>query len=165
MVALAVALTQEGRYSEAEKLYRETTDIERRVFGPEHPDTLAAMSNLANALMEEGRFAEAEKLQRQTLDIQRRVIGPEHPNTLATLENLAVIASVTRRAITKQKGCSVRRSRRQAKQTSQAHLPMPGTALPAGPPSQSAVTRHSRTCARPSTPGSWFLMRLQPTPT
>ena len=45
---LAIVLCDEGRYAEAEKLHRETLDIRRRVLGPEHPDTLMSMNNLAN---------------------------------------------------------------------------------------------------------------------
>ena len=51
---LAIALWSEGHYAEAEKLYRETLDMRRRVLGPEHPDTLSSMNNLANVLDERG---------------------------------------------------------------------------------------------------------------
>jgi hypothetical protein len=39
---LAIVLYGEGRYTEAERLDRETLDIRRGVLGPEHPDTLAS---------------------------------------------------------------------------------------------------------------------------
>src|ERR1035438_8552798 len=76
MNCLATALDDEGRYAEAEKLYRETLDIQRRVLGTEHPDTLRSMNNLAIVLNHQRRFTEAEKLHRETLDIQRRILGP-----------------------------------------------------------------------------------------
>ena len=47
---LANVLDDEGHYAEAEKLYRETLDIRRRVLGPEHPDTLWSTNNLAVVL-------------------------------------------------------------------------------------------------------------------
>lgn len=68
---------------------RELLDIERRVLGPEHPDTLRTMTNLSVTLMHEGRYAEAEKMDRELLDIERRVLGPEHPDTLRTINGLA----------------------------------------------------------------------------
>ena len=79
----------QGRYAEAEKLDRETLDIQRRVLGIEDPDTLRSMNSLASVLDEDGRYAEAEKLDHETLDIQRRVLGPEHPGTLTSMSNLA----------------------------------------------------------------------------
>jgi eukaryotic-like serine/threonine-protein kinase len=86
---LAITLNDENRHSEAEKIYREALDVERRVLGPEHPDTLGTMNNLANTLQAEGHYAEAEKLERETLDDRRKVLGPEHPRTLSATNNLA----------------------------------------------------------------------------
>ena len=67
----------------------ETLAIERRVLGPEHPDTLALMNNLANGYQSDGKFAQAEALHSQALEAQRRVLGPEHPDTLKSMGNLA----------------------------------------------------------------------------
>ena len=91
MFDLAYALNEQGRYEEAEKLYRETMELRRRVLGPEHPDTLSSMNNLANSIDDQGRYEEAEKLHRETLEIRRRVLGPEHPGTLASMNNLASV--------------------------------------------------------------------------
>ena len=44
---LAMDLMEEGHYAEAEKLDRETLDIQRRVLGPEHPRHADSMNNLA----------------------------------------------------------------------------------------------------------------------
>ena len=40
---LANVYLAEGKYPQAEALYRETMEIQRRVLGPEHPDTLDSM--------------------------------------------------------------------------------------------------------------------------
>ena len=64
--------------------------IVRRVLGPDHPDTLATVNNLAGVLNDQGEHAEAEKMYRDVLAVQRRVLGPEHPSTLMTGNNLAV---------------------------------------------------------------------------
>ena len=61
------------------------------LLGPEHPDTLVSMDNLAGYLAAEGRYAEAEKLERATLDTRRRVLGPEHPDTAGSTHNLGCI--------------------------------------------------------------------------
>ena len=64
--------------------------IRRRVLGPEHPDTLTSMNNLAETLRAQGDLAGARKLQEETLAICRRVLGPEHPDTLTSMNNLAM---------------------------------------------------------------------------
>jgi len=81
---LAETVEQEGRYTEAEKMGRELIEMERRVIGPESPDVLGTMANLAGTLLYEGRYAEAEKLARETVALESRVLGPEHPTTLQT---------------------------------------------------------------------------------
>jgi len=57
--------------------------------GAEHPDTLAAMNNLAATLADQGELDSARQLQEQVLEARRRVVGPQHPDTLAALNNLA----------------------------------------------------------------------------
>ena len=47
----------EGRYSEAELLYRQVLEQRQRVLGPEHPDTIASINNLAVCIPDIGRWA------------------------------------------------------------------------------------------------------------
>ena len=74
-----------------EEMHREALEVQRRVLGLEHQDTLASMSNLANVLQEQGQWQEAEQMYREVLEVQRRVLGLEHPNTLASMNNLAIV--------------------------------------------------------------------------
>ncbi|MEU2076887.1 tetratricopeptide repeat protein [Streptomyces sp. NPDC013489] len=60
-----------------------------RLLGPDDPDTLASLNNLASALDSLGRYQEAVDLHRQNLDDRTRILGPDHPDTLASLNNLA----------------------------------------------------------------------------
>ena len=80
-----------GLYSRAQSLVERGIEIQRRVLGPEHPDTLRSMYRLSCILRDGGHLAEAEKLSRETLEIQRRVVGLDHPNTLESMANLAVV--------------------------------------------------------------------------
>jgi serine/threonine protein kinase len=80
-----------GLYPRAQSLDQRAVEIRQRVLGPENPDTLRTLSNLAVVLEREGRFPEAEKLDRQTLDTRRRVLGPEHPDVLSSIHNLASV--------------------------------------------------------------------------
>ena len=54
---LASALYHEGKYAEAEQLYREVSKLDNIVIGPEHPRTLAARIGLANTLNDQGKYS------------------------------------------------------------------------------------------------------------
>ena len=80
-----------GLYSRAQSLVERGIEIQRRVLGPEHPNTLLSMYRLACILRDDGHLAEAEKLSQETLEVQRRVVGPEHPDTVRSMANLAIV--------------------------------------------------------------------------
>jgi len=61
-----------------------------RLLGPDHPDTLASVNNLAITCQEAGRKAEAVRLHERALAGRVRALGPEHPDTLASRNNLAI---------------------------------------------------------------------------
>jgi hypothetical protein len=65
---LASILDSEGHYAEAEKLYRETLVLQRRVLGPENPYTAISTYNLGAAAAHQGRDAEAISLLRESVD-------------------------------------------------------------------------------------------------
>jgi len=69
---LALALSSQGKYAEAEKMHRETLALREKVSGKEHPDTLTSMNDLAQALSDQGNYVEAEKMHRETLALRRR---------------------------------------------------------------------------------------------
>jgi eukaryotic-like serine/threonine-protein kinase len=57
--------------------------------GPDHPDMLASMNNLALSYSDLGRHAEALKLHERTLALRKAKLGPDHYDTLASMNNLA----------------------------------------------------------------------------
>jgi serine/threonine protein kinase len=57
--------------------------------GPDHPDTLASMHNLANSYHDLGRHAEALKLREATLELRKTKLGPDHLETLLSMNTLA----------------------------------------------------------------------------
>jgi eukaryotic-like serine/threonine-protein kinase len=79
-----------GLYREAIPLQEKVRDYYLAASGPEHPDTLLAMHNLAISYNYVGRRDEAIKLGEQVLALRRKTLGPEHPDTLKTMNNLAV---------------------------------------------------------------------------
>ena len=60
----------------------EDTLARRRDLGEDHPDTLAAASNLAVSLRAAGEYQAARELDEDTLARRRRVLGDEHPETM-----------------------------------------------------------------------------------
>jgi len=61
-----------------------------RHLGPDHPDTLRSMGNLAGSYDALGRQAEALKLREETLALTKAKLGPDHPDTLGSMNNLAI---------------------------------------------------------------------------
>jgi CHAT domain-containing protein len=86
---LAGLYRSQGRYSEAEPLYRQALDMRKRLLGNEHPDVATSLDNLAFLYWTQGRYSEAEPLYRQALDMNKRLLGNEHPDVATSLNNLA----------------------------------------------------------------------------
>ncbi|KAN0077438.1 hypothetical protein V8E54_005742 [Elaphomyces granulatus] len=99
----AEKLFVQGRWTEAEKLEMQVIETRKAVLGPEHPDILTGMANLASTFWNQGRWMEAEKLEVQVMEkriaaeklevqvmeTRKAVLGPEHPDTLTSTANLA----------------------------------------------------------------------------
>lgn len=97
MNALGNVVAYRGDRVTAEKLYRESLDRRRSTLGPEHPDTLTSMSNLAWLLIGQQKYAQAEALQRSAYEVELRRDGPDSVDTLASANTLARILSLEER--------------------------------------------------------------------
>ncbi|CUS15401.1 unnamed protein product, partial [Tuber aestivum] len=62
-----------------------------KVLGPDHPDTLESLNNLALVLRNQGKYGESEGMHRRAIEGFEKVLGPDHPNTLKSLNNLAML--------------------------------------------------------------------------
>jgi serine/threonine protein kinase len=89
MVTLAQSYADLGIYSRAQPLVERAVEIQQRIIGPEHRDTLSSMRLLATILRLSQRYDESENLIRQTLATERRVLGAEDPETLISMNALA----------------------------------------------------------------------------
>jgi tetratricopeptide (TPR) repeat protein len=86
---LAVGYRAVGRHADALKLCEETLTRRSARLGPDHPDTLASIENVAHCNYSLGRHADALKLFEQTLALRKAKLGPKHPDTLKSMHNLA----------------------------------------------------------------------------
>jgi tetratricopeptide (TPR) repeat protein len=102
---LAALLRAQGKYDEAEPLYRQSLAIKRKVcaihfaassrdhsckvLGEEHPSVATSLNNLAGLLKNTGRSKEAYLYGRQALAIETRALGPNHPTTKQLRKNWA----------------------------------------------------------------------------
>ena len=69
------------------ELFGKTLELQKAKLGPDHPDTLQCMGELADSYAEAGQFHRALKLFGETLELKKLKFGPGHPKTLVTLEN------------------------------------------------------------------------------
>ena len=60
-------LDSEHKYDEAEAILRQALEIQNKILGSEHQDTLWTKQVLANTLRDEGHLSDAEQLMREPL--------------------------------------------------------------------------------------------------
>ena len=88
---LAFLYQAQGKYAEAEPLYKRSLAIWEKALGPQHLHVATSLNNLALLYKTQGKYAEAEPLYKRSLAIWERTLGPEHPNVAQSLENYAAL--------------------------------------------------------------------------
>lgn len=88
---LALLYKSQGRYSEAEPLYLQAVEIDRRSLPQNHPSLATLFNNLALLDQSQGRYSEAEPLSLQSVEILRSKLPENHPNILTVLENYVTL--------------------------------------------------------------------------
>jgi eukaryotic-like serine/threonine-protein kinase len=89
MQTMGVVYTNLGLNGQAQQLLERAVETQRRILGPEHPDTLSSRNALGGVYRRQGRLADAERIFRDTLPVTRRVLGPAHRQTAFTMSLLA----------------------------------------------------------------------------
>jgi tetratricopeptide (TPR) repeat protein len=87
---LAQVLQYQGKYEEAEKLYRRKLEGYKKL-REEPSNRLTTMSKLARVLGSQGKFEEAETLNRRALEGLQEMLGGCHRGTLSCMGNLALV--------------------------------------------------------------------------
>ena len=80
---------EQGKYAEAEPLYRRSLAIREKSLGPDHPDFARSLNNLAELYLNQGRYDEAGPLYERSLDIREKALGADHPDVAQSLNSLA----------------------------------------------------------------------------
>ncbi len=75
--------------SQAENLHRSALEVHEKQLGPEHPTTLATLTNLGNVMLLQGKFREAERIFRRVLSAREKGLPPDHPDIALSLNNVA----------------------------------------------------------------------------
>ena len=64
---LADRYKQDGRYADAEPLYKRVLAINEKALGPHHPSVALALNDLAELYLAQGRYANAEPFYKRAL--------------------------------------------------------------------------------------------------
>jgi tetratricopeptide (TPR) repeat protein len=89
MINVASVLSDQGKYEEAEMIYRQTLKLQRKVLPQTDPAILVTLNGLGTVLGEQSKHEEAEIIHRQTLELRRKVLGEEDHAILTSMNNLA----------------------------------------------------------------------------
>jgi len=81
----------QGKYGEAEGLFKRVLAIREKALGSRHPDVGQTLHNLAFAYTNQGKYTDAEGLYKRALVIREKALGTSHPDLAQTLNNLALV--------------------------------------------------------------------------
>jgi len=79
----------QGKYTEAEPLYKRTLAMDEKTLDANHPDLAIDLNNLANLYYMQGKYTDAEPLYKRVLAIDEKTLDANHPDLAIDLNNLA----------------------------------------------------------------------------
>jgi serine/threonine protein kinase/Flp pilus assembly protein TadD len=88
---LASVYMREQQWALAKQSYERALEIDKRVFGDDHPRLAVYLGNLAIVAQSMGDLKLAESLSREALERNVRAYGDRHPETAAAKENYSVL--------------------------------------------------------------------------
>jgi tetratricopeptide (TPR) repeat protein len=91
-------LRTEGKFAEAEPLFRDGLAIYRSLLGEEHPSVAYAWLHLGQLHYLEGKYTEAEEEVGKSLKIDQQKLPPGHPALASNYIVLGLILNKTRRS-------------------------------------------------------------------
>jgi CHAT domain-containing protein/Tfp pilus assembly protein PilF len=88
---LAALYQRQGRYAEAEPLFKRALALREKSLPSGHPDVGQSLNNLATLYEKQDRHADSEPLFKRALSIYEKAAGPEHPAVATLLNNLGQV--------------------------------------------------------------------------
>ncbi|MFX5983772.1 tetratricopeptide repeat protein, partial [Acinetobacter baumannii] len=79
----------QGKYDDAEKIYKRMLASKERSIGRQNPQIVSALSNLAMVYQAQHKFAQSESLYKEVVAICEKSYPPDHPEVVAAIYNLA----------------------------------------------------------------------------
>ena len=64
----------QGRYADAEPLYKRALGVKEKILGPDHPDVASILDNLGMLFQAQGNYAEAEPLLEKSLNVRKKLV-------------------------------------------------------------------------------------------
>ena len=86
---LAVLYRDQGRYAEAEPLYKRALAIREKALGPDHPDVGTSAQQPGRAVSEPGPLRRGRAAVQARPGDREKALGPDHPDVGHSLNNLA----------------------------------------------------------------------------
>ena len=91
----ALELHEEGKYDDAEKMFNETLELQKKIYGNKpHPEISTTTYNLAELLRDRGKYDEAEKMFKTSLSMDMLLSGPENPDVAYSIQGLASVYKI-----------------------------------------------------------------------
>ncbi len=78
-----------GQYVQAIEILERSVETLKSNLGPNHPDTLNCMNDLALGYLDSSQLDKALPLMEETLSLMKSILGPSHPDTLNCMNSLA----------------------------------------------------------------------------
>eukprot|EP00397_Hematodinium_sp_SG-2012_P002508 GEMP01002515.1.p1 GENE.GEMP01002515.1~~GEMP01002515.1.p1 ORF type:complete len:977 (+),score=179.23 GEMP01002515.1:195-3125(+) len=90
----AFACLEKNKWKEAERSCKCAWDELCLMLGPDHPNTLTAMSNYGVALKSSRNLSESEKIHREVITLREKLLGPDDLATLESYMNLGLVLKI-----------------------------------------------------------------------
>lgn len=91
---LAGLYKAQGKYAEAEPLYKRSLVIVEQKLGADHPAVATTLNNLRRLYLNMQKFDEAVALQRQAITIREKKLPPDHPDLAIARWSLATLLEI-----------------------------------------------------------------------
>ncbi|HMB05209.1 MAG TPA: tetratricopeptide repeat protein [Isosphaeraceae bacterium] len=88
---LGTLYLDQGKFAEAEPLFKQVLNIREKSLGPEHPDVATSLEALGALYAKQGKHAEAETYLKRALAIYEKTLGPDHPHVARCCAKMGLV--------------------------------------------------------------------------